>query len=132
MPFTITKKFSFEAAHALTTVPAGHKCSDKFEDGSPGRVHGHSWIVIVKLRSEDVDERGFVLDYGELSLIREWIDRILDHRNLNDVCDFPTTSENLARWIYQTWATTYPELVAVTVCETAKTTATYSFERGLR
>lgn len=133
MPFEITKEFSFEAAHALTSVPPGHKCADRFADGAP-RVHGHSYVIIVTLAAEELDEHGFIVDYADLDPIKQWVDGTLDHRNLNTVVadSFPTTAENLAKWIYQKWSSRYPALTAVTVCETMKTSATYRFERGLR
>jgi 6-pyruvoyltetrahydropterin/6-carboxytetrahydropterin synthase len=37
----IYKKFSFESAHRLPNVPAGHKC---------GRMHGHSYRVTVYVK----------------------------------------------------------------------------------
>lgn len=133
MPYEITKEFPFEAAHALTSVPPGHKCSDRFADSTP-RIHGHSYVVIVTLAADELDKYGFIVDYSDLDNIKRWIDENLDHRNLNEVVKnaFPTTAENLAKWIFDRWASIYPEMVSVTVCETAKTSATYHFNRGLR
>ena len=37
----IFKEFSFEAAHRLPNVPAGHKCA---------RLHGHSFRVEITVR----------------------------------------------------------------------------------
>ena len=54
----IYREFTFEAAHRLPQVPAGHKCA---------RLHGHSYRVEIHLRG-DVDETtGWVLDFGEIS-----------------------------------------------------------------
>jgi hypothetical protein len=42
---TVTRVVTFEAAHWLPHVCAGHKC---------GRVHGHSYRVTVRVRGEAV------------------------------------------------------------------------------
>lgn len=142
--YTITKEFCFEAAHRLEGHP---KC---------GRLHGHSYRVIFELQAEDISSTGMVRDYADLGKIKEYIDNHLDHRYLvseeldqaNDpialACSeigeewaffIPierTTAEQLAAWFYGQFKGDYPELTAVTVCETSKTSATYRFERGLR
>lgn len=91
--YEISKEFEFEASHVLTKVPAGHKC---------GRLpsHGHSYKVMVFIRSYFLDEMGFVMDFGELDFLKKYIDENLDHRFLNDVFDFETTAENIAKHIF--------------------------------
>lgn len=90
MTYVITKDFDFAAAHHLDGVPTGHQCA---------RVHGHNYLVRVSLTGPTVDDVGFLLDYGHLSPVRAWIDRAVDHRDLNDVMDDNPTAENLARWV---------------------------------
>jgi len=116
--FTITKRFEFSASHQLTHLPPDHQCA---------RLHGHNYTVEVELRSDTLDSRGFVRDYGDLSWIKRWIDERLDHRHLNDVMGAPenTTAENLARQIFEWWRPEYPGLSAVRVSETPKTCAEY-------
>ncbi len=50
----------------------------------------------MECRSKEVDENGMVVDF---SLIKRMIMDRLDHRMLNDVLDFNTTAENIARWV---------------------------------
>lgn len=114
--YLITKDFAFEAGHHLTKVPEGHKC---------GRPHGHSYRVRVQLASVELNEMGFVVDYGELDALKQFIDETLDHRVLNEVVDFETTAENLAAWLFGWCVTRWPQVVAVGVSETAKTWAWY-------
>ena len=88
----IWKEFTFEAAHRLPRVPAGHKCS---------RLHGHSYRVEVRVRGAADPELGWVVDFAELK--RAWapLDEVLDHHYLNDVPGLENpTSEVLARWIW--------------------------------
>lgn len=114
--YRIAKAFDFAAAHQLDQLPEGHKCK---------RLHGHNYRVIVYLEAETLDERSFVVDFGELNVIKKWINETLDHRNLNDVMPYPTTAENLARFIYETWKGRFPQLVKVRVYETEKAWAEY-------
>lgn len=88
--FEISKDFAFEAAHSLPHLPTGHKCR---------RLHGHSYRFRVVVRGE-LDERGFVLDYAEIKAAVEPLLKRLDHQTLDEVLDFHTTAENLARWLF--------------------------------
>lgn len=87
----IYKLFAFEACHSLGHLPAAHKCS---------RMHGHSYRVRVEVEGEPNEATGFVIDYAELAEIfdRE-VYSALDHQCVDDHVK-PSTSENLARWIY--------------------------------
>jgi 6-pyruvoyltetrahydropterin/6-carboxytetrahydropterin synthase len=85
----ITKSFRFEAAHSLPYLPVGHKCRN---------LHGHSYEVVVGVEGE-LDGRGFVIDYAEISEVVKPLIAQLDHKNLNEVLDTEkTTAENLALW----------------------------------
>lgn len=117
--FTITKMFGpYAAAHRLTTVPEGHQC---------GRQHGHNYMIELELSSPALDEKGFVVDYGELKKFDEYASARMDHRDLNEQFNFPTTAENLAKHFYDWIAgtTTWP-IVAVRVSESpGKTVSEY-------
>lgn len=114
--FIIQKEFHFEASHRLKGLSEGHVCS---------RLHGHSYRVIFTLKKTTIDEVGFVRDYRELDAIKEWIDANLDHQDLNTVLHFNPTAERIAHFLYEKFMDQIPELTAVTVKETEKTSATY-------
>lgn len=87
------KEFSFEAAHRLPHVPAGHKC---------GRLHGHTFYVRIHIEGEVDDHSGWVMDFGDIKAHFEPLYRQLDHYYLNDIEGLENpTSEVLARWIWQ-------------------------------
>lgn len=88
----IYKEFTFDSAHKLTRVPAGHKCAN---------MHGHTYRLIVYISGE-VDERGMVIDYAELAAAVAPILAQIDHQTLNDIhgLENPTT-EVLAPWIWR-------------------------------
>jgi 6-pyruvoyltetrahydropterin/6-carboxytetrahydropterin synthase len=79
--------FSFAAAHRLTAVPVGHKA---------GRRHGHTFTVEVELADTELRGPGFVADYAELMPVGEYLERELDHRDLDVVFAFDTTADALA------------------------------------
>jgi 6-pyruvoyltetrahydropterin/6-carboxytetrahydropterin synthase len=114
MKYTVSKKFSFEAAHSLPQLPVGHKCRN---------LHGHSYVVEIYVQGP-LDERGFVVDYAEISTAMDRIVDLLDHQNINDILPCSTTAENLGAWIMQQldkYSGLDPRVCRVDVYETAKT-----------
>jgi 6-pyruvoyltetrahydropterin/6-carboxytetrahydropterin synthase len=81
------ESFTFEAAHHLDGLPYGHKC---------GRPHGHSYRVDLRLDQQTSPRRRATIR----ALLAEYLDRQLDHRDLNAVLQFPPTSELLAEHLY--------------------------------
>ena len=111
------KEFSFEAAHRLPNVEAGHKCA---------RLHGHSFRVEVQVTGEVGADTGWVMDFADVSAAFAPLHDILDHRFLNDVPGLENpTSEVLAQWIWARLAGALPGLSAVTVRETCTSGCTY-------
>src|SRR5262249_21416223 len=98
----IFREFTFESAHRLPHVPAGHKC---------GRLHGHSFRVKV-LVNAPVDRRtGWVMDFAEIKAKFQPILDRLDHYYLNDVPGIENpTRDKLAHWIWGRLQRSLPEL----------------------
>lgn len=118
-PFVVelTKEFRFEAAHSLPCVPAGHKC---------GRLHGHSFRVEVTVRGAVNPATGWLIDFAELKAAFRPLEEQLDHRLLNDVPGLEnSTSENIAKWIWEKLKPALPLLYAVTVHETCTSKCVY-------
>lgn len=116
----IFKEFSFEAAHRLPEVPAGHKCA---------RLHGHSFRVEVHA-SGPLDARaGWVMDFADIKEAFRPLYDLLDHTYLNEVdgLDNPT-SENLSRWIWRRLKPRLPGLCRVVVRETCTSGCVYTGE----
>ena len=104
------KEFRFEAAHRLPNVAEGHKCA---------RLHGHSYQVTVHVEGTIDDERGWVIDFGDISAVVQPVIAEIDHRYLNEILGLENpTSEVLARWIWYRLAGVLPGLSAVTIRET--------------
>lgn len=117
MPYKITKRFSFSASHQLKHLPEGHQCA---------RLHGHNYEVEIELASFLTGEDGFVVDYGELKPLKDYLDGNLDHRHLNDVMGhIHPTAENLALWIFSIAKGFWSQTTAVRVSETPTTWAEF-------
>jgi 6-pyruvoyltetrahydropterin/6-carboxytetrahydropterin synthase len=113
----IFREFSFEAAHRLPHVPESHKC---------GRLHGHSYRVIVHVEGEVGRQTGWVMDFGDVKAVAEPVRAELDHYYLNEIPGLENpTSEVLARWIWDRLAPGLHGLSAVTVGETCTSGCTY-------
>ena len=105
---SISKTYTFSAAHFLTGVADEHPCS---------AMHGHNYEVVVEVEGL-VGSDGMVMDYGELDELVKPVVEKLDHTTLNVVLANPT-AENLAIYLLGQLRCS-----AVTVCETPRTTAT--------
>ena len=121
-PFIVelSKVFTFEAAHSLPHVPAGHKCA---------RLHGHSFRVEITVRGPVDAETGWLMDFAELKEKFKPLEEQLDHRFLNEVPGLEnSTSENIARWIWERLKREVPLLYSVTVHETCTSKCVYRGE----
>ena len=117
MRIALSKTFEFESAHWLPTFPDGHKCR---------RLHGHSFKVDVVVEGEVPDDRGYLLDYGDIKAAIEPIKNELDHRLLNEIADLSNpTAELLTRWIFDRLKVSLPGLSIVRVHETCTSAAEY-------
>jgi 6-pyruvoyltetrahydropterin/6-carboxytetrahydropterin synthase len=114
----IWKKFTFEAAHLLPNVPAGHKCR---------RLHGHSYTVRVHVAGELDPHLGWVLDFADIKAAYEPLRRQLDHHYLNEIGGLENpTAENIARWIWQRLQPDLPGLSRIEIGETCTSGCTYA------
>ncbi len=117
MRVTLTKTFSFEAAHWLPTFPQGHKCR---------RMHGHSFHVDIVVAGEMDPAKGYLVDYGEIKTALEPLKQRLDHYVLNEIEGLENpTAELLAKWVFDRLKPALPLLAAVRVHETCTSEAAY-------
>ena len=106
----IFKAFTFEAAHRLPNLPKEHKCF---------RLHGHTFRCEVHVAGPLDAQRGWIIDFSEISdAMRPILDQ-LDHTYLNEIEGLANpTSENIARWIWRKASQSLPGLAKVIVQET--------------
>jgi len=116
----IYKDFTFESAHLLPNVPAGHKC---------GRLHGHSFFIRIVVSGEVDPHTGWIIDFGDIKKAFKPIYDQLDHYYLNDIEGLENpTSENLAKWVWQKLKPILPELSRIEIKETCTSGCIYTGE----
>ncbi len=113
MPWKIRVKRKFNAAHFLTDY-----------HGKPEPLHGHTWVVEVFLRAEELDGGGMGIDFVEIDRYLRGI--LPDYKLLNEVFEFSPSAENVARWLYRKVKERYPTVEKVVVWETENCGAEYS------
>ena len=123
MGWTITKEFTFEAAHKLP-----------HHDGKCRRLHGHSWKARVILQSKRIvasgAKAGMVQDFSDVKkAVQPLLEEVLDHHYLNETTGLENpTSENIARFIFDRLKRSLDLLVAVEVDETCTCSCRYEPE----
>ena len=58
-------------------IPLSHR--QPRHPGRCSRIHGHSWAITLTFGANEPDEHGFIVDFGELHYLSDWIDEHLDH-----------------------------------------------------
>ncbi len=123
MPVLITKKFRFESAHYLPKMPDGHQCR---------RLHGHSFRMEVNILGDINPDTGLLMDFGDIKAVVNPYVKMLDHWCINEVGErennpllMNPSSENLARWFFETLQPQLPGLYSVTIHETCTTRCEY-------
>lgn len=109
MPITveIAKDFRIEAAHFLPNVAADHQCHT---------VHGHSYLITLRVKGPIDEKLGWVMDLSHVSDTFFPLHKKLDHAFLNNIEGLENpTSENLAIWIMRNLVKDLPLLSSVTV-----------------
>lgn len=93
MPHTISKDFTFAAAHFIPDHPG--KCRN---------MHGHNYRVRVFLQADQLDALGMVVDFSYLKELMHETVGIYDHRVLNEIPPFDrinSTAELFCEHIYR-------------------------------
>ena len=58
-------------------IPFAHR--QHLHDGRCSFVHGHNWDISLCFACSSPDSNGFVVDFGKLGFIKDWIAENLDH-----------------------------------------------------
>ena len=119
--YTLEKSFKFEASHILEN-----------HDGKCSNLHGHSWILIVELKGNDLHADGpkmnMLVDYSTISDgVKLLLKSYLDHRHLNTTLKTVSpTSEFIAKWAYDKLFKIFGDfLVSITIEETRTSRCRY-------
>jgi 6-pyruvoyltetrahydropterin/6-carboxytetrahydropterin synthase len=124
----------------------GHRLLDY--QGKCRHLHGHNGRALITVQSATLDERGMVLDFGDIKVVvSRWIDDHLDHRmvlrrddpavpvlqQLGEpmyLLDVNPTAENIAKLIFDVTARHGFPVSEVRLWETPRCVATYDPATG--
>jgi 6-pyruvoyltetrahydropterin/6-carboxytetrahydropterin synthase len=108
MPFFLTRRVSFAAAHRYR-IPdwSDERNAEVFGLCARHNYHGHTYVCEVTVRGELDETTGMIVDLAKVDRVLESeVVHRFDHRNINlDVAEFADgrlvpTGENLARYIF--------------------------------
>ena len=120
MRVSLTKNFTFEAAHWLPCFPEDHKCR---------RMHGHSFKVDVVVEGDVDPAQGYLIDFADIKAAIKPVEERLDHYLLNEIPGLENpTAEILSKWIYDQLKPSLDLLACIRVHETCTSTAEYRGE----
>lgn len=58
-------------------IPFAHR--QHRHDGHCALIHGHNWAITLTFACRETDANGFVVDFGKLGYLKDWIAEHLDH-----------------------------------------------------
>lgn len=61
-------------------IPFAHRAYN--HDGHCALIHGHNWNIEITFYAEETDMNGFVLDFGKMGFLKDWIKAKFDHHLL--------------------------------------------------
>jgi 6-pyruvoyltetrahydropterin/6-carboxytetrahydropterin synthase len=130
--YRVTREIHFCYGHRLLNY-----------DGKCRHLHGHNGRALITLEAPKLDEKGMLVDFGEIKQkVQKWIDENLDHNMLLCrldpilpllqergervfVMDENPTAENIARMIYERARAAKLPVVEVLLWETENCHASY-------
>ena len=130
--YRVTREIEFCYGHRLINY-----------DGKCRHLHGHNGLAVITLEAPTLDDRGMLVDFGEIKReVQRWIDENLDHNLLLCRADpiLPVlqthgervfimetnpTAENIARLIFDRAREANLPVVEVLLWETPKCNASY-------
>jgi 6-pyruvoyltetrahydropterin/6-carboxytetrahydropterin synthase len=115
--YEIKVKSSFSAAHNLKNYKG--KCE---------HLHGHNWAVEAVFRYVALDKVGMAIDFRLAKKLLKGVTEKLDHSYLNDLKltrRLNPTSENMARFIYDSIKKKNKNIYLIAVWENDNSCATY-------
>ena len=130
--FQVSRQIEFCYGHRLLNY-----------DGKCKYLHGHNGLAVISIESEELDQRGMVLDFSDIKReVNTWIDDNLDHRMIlhhDDpfvpiltemgeplhLIDTNPTAESIAKIIFDHAVSKGFPVTQVSLWETPKCYATY-------
>lgn len=116
----IFRQFTFDSAHFLPRVPAGHKCRE---------IHGHTYRLVVFIGGNIDKEKAWVMDFAEIKQVINPIINTIDHQLLNNIEGLENpTCEAIAIWLWNKIKPAIPALKKIELHETPTSGVVYKGE----
>ena len=58
-------------------IPFAHR--QHSHEGHCSFIHGHNWTVKIVFQAKRLDKNKFIIDFGKLKSLKNWIEKNLDH-----------------------------------------------------
>ncbi len=103
---SLSRTIHFNAAHRLWNPEKSEAWNrETYGDATSPSGYGHNYVLEVSVAGPVDAEDGMIVNLSDLDrILKEEVDRPLDHRHLNaEIPEFARTvptAENLARWIW--------------------------------
>ena len=78
----------FTCSKIFKDYPFAHR--QPTHDGHCAFIHGHNWDFEITFAAEKLDGNGFVIDFGKLDFLKDWLKEKFDH-----TCVIPSTDPKL-------------------------------------
>lgn len=75
----------YTCSKVYSDIPFAHR--QHLHDGHCKLIHGHNWSIKFIFACSELDANGFVVDFGKLGFIRQWLMDNLDHACVFNVSD---------------------------------------------
>ena len=100
-------------------IQYGHRLPDY--EGKCYFDHGHRGLITLKVKRRINPETGFAIDFNDLKvIIKEEIDKVMDHEYLNNYIKNPTT-ENTIIWLWLKLSPVLKGIQSITFAEGSRT-----------
>ena len=77
--------FMINCKKTYSDIPFAHR--QHLHDGHCSLIHGHNWSFTLTFSCIETDKNGFVIDFGKLGQLKDWIEEKLDHACLFNADD---------------------------------------------
>ncbi|MGF1529871.1 MAG: 6-pyruvoyl tetrahydropterin synthase family protein [Puniceicoccaceae bacterium] len=67
----------FTCSKLYPEIPFAHR--QHRHNGHCALIHGHNWSFRLTFAAEELDACGFVVDFGSLGYVKEWLFKTFDH-----------------------------------------------------
>lgn len=84
--YTIFKSFNIAYGHSVWKQRLNENLSEDCRLACRYQ-HGHNADITIFVESEDLDDKGMVLDFKELGFAKQFLDNVVDHKMIIDIDD---------------------------------------------